>query len=165
MAAALLLLAVGCSGGPGKPTTLPTLTPTATPTPTPTATVSDLEAATNVVRQYYALLNQLPISMDSRGIESLMTSRCPCRQQLAAIAEARSRGEHYIDHVRLVSLTPVRDSSRQISVLVEYDADRGGLVDEHGRTVTSAAPHKAVKRLFRVTRQAGRWLISEIGSA
>jgi hypothetical protein len=157
------LLAVGCSADPGHPRTLPTFTATSTPTTTPTT--SDRDAATQVVRRYYALLNELPKTMDSRGMASLMAADCRCRAQLAAIDTARSKGEHYIDHVELVSLTPVRDTPTQFSVLVEYNADRGGLVDSHGRRVTTSEPREGVKRLFRVALHANRWLIADIGSA
>jgi hypothetical protein len=108
-----------------------------------------LEAAADVVRKYYAL----------------MAPQCPCREQLAAITEARSHGEHYIDHVRLASLTPTRDSSTEVSILVQYDADRGGLVDRHGRPVTTSQPRKGIKRLFHVALISGRWLIASIESA
>jgi hypothetical protein len=167
--AAVLLVTAGvlvaCSGDPGEPATLPSLTPSPTPTATPTPTTNDLEAATNVVRRYYALLNRLRITMDVDSMAALMAPECHCREQVAAITEAKSRHEHYIDHVRLVSLTPVRESAAQISVLVQYDADRGGLVDEHGRTVTASPPRKGVKRLFRITLLNHHWLITSIGNA
>ncbi|MDQ1698725.1 MAG: hypothetical protein QOG34_588 [Frankiaceae bacterium] len=159
---ALVLLA-GCSGDPGQPRTLPHLTPT--PTPTATKSVSDLEAATQVVRKYYALLNQLPTTMDASGIASLMASSCRCREQIAAINQAKSKGEHYVDHVSLISLTPVRDTSVRVSVLVEYNADRGGLVDAQGRVVSRSSPVKGVKRVFRLARDSDRWLIADIGTA
>lgn len=157
------MLVAGCSSDPGHPRTLPSLT--ATPTPSATSSATDLEAATSVVRAYYALLNQLVTTMDPRGIASLMTGACPCRQQLTAISEAQAKQEHYIDHVDLVSLTPVRDTPIEVSVLVEYNAGRGGLVDAHGRTVTTSKARNGVKRLFRVTREADRWLIADIASA
>jgi hypothetical protein len=124
-----------------------------------------LEAAADVVRKYYALLNQLRTNMTPDGIAALMAPQCPCREQLAAITEARSHGEHYIDHVRLASLTPTRDSSTEVSILVQYDADRGGLVDRHGRPVTTSQPRKGIKRLFHVALISGRWLIASIESA
>jgi len=161
--AAAIALAAACSTNPGRPTTLPTLTPS--PTASPTSSTSDLEAATNVVRQYYALLNRLSTTMDSRGLALLMTAYCRCRQQLTAIDQAKAKGERYIDHVELVSLTPVRDGNTEVSVLVEYNADSGGLVDAHGRPITRSAPRKGVRRLFRVVQQANIWLISDIGSA
>ena len=166
LTAALALVAAlvaGCSADPGHPTVLPT--PSTTPTHSATPTVSDLEAAADVVRKYYALLNQLRTNMTPDGIAALMAPQCPCREQLAAITEARSHGEHYIDHVRLASLTPTRDSSTEVSILVQYDADRGGLVDRHGRPVTTSQPRKGIKRLFHVALISGRWLIASIESA
>jgi hypothetical protein len=160
-----VVLVVGCSSDPGHPTTLASLTATPTASASPTPSTTDLEAATNVVRRYYALLNELVKTMDPRDLASLMARTCPCREQLAAISVAHSKGEHYVDHVELVSLTPVRDTSIEVSVLVEYNADRGGLVDARGRPVTTSAPRKGVKRVFRVIRQANRWLITDIGSA
>jgi len=103
--------------------------------------------------------------MDSTAIASLMAAGCRCRAQIAAIDAAKSKGEHYIDHVQLVSLTPVRDSSTEFSVLVEYNAAHGGLVDSHGRPVTTSKPRKGVKRLFRVGLHGNQWLIDDIGSA
>lgn len=159
------LFAAACSGDPGHPTTLPSLSATHSPSVSTTPTSSDLEAATQVVREYYTLLNHLAMTMDARGIGALMTSTCGCREQLTAIENARSKGQHFIDHVELVSLTPVRDTPIEVSVLVEYNAARGGLVDSSGHPVTTSKARRGVKRLFRLAFETNRWLIADIGAA
>jgi len=159
------LLLSACSGDPGRPTTLPTLTPSPTASPSTTPTPGDLAAATQVVREYYALLNGLSRTMDSRGLAALMAVDCPCRQQVTAIENARSKSERYVDRVHLVSVTAVRDTSTQVSVLVQYDAAPGGLIDATGRPVTTSPARKGVKRLFRIALRTGRWLIVNIGTA
>jgi hypothetical protein len=117
------------------------------------------------VKGYYAALNALHLNMDAAALGAFMAPSCNCRQQVRAVQTAASRHERYIDHVRLVSLTPVLDGPNTADVLVEYNAGPAGLVDARGRMVTRTSAKNGIKRLFHLARQSGDWLIVEIDAA
>jgi hypothetical protein len=167
-AAACLALLAACGGGGSAPRTLPRLstTPAAVTSTAPLAgKAAELAAVKAVVRRYYALLNALHKRMDPAPFAALMTSHCVCRAQVNAIREARDRNQHYIDTVRLVSLTAAMETDSRADVLVQYDARRGGLVDAAGRDVTSTRASAGVKRFFILEKTDGHWLIAEIRAA
>jgi hypothetical protein len=168
VAAGLLASLSGCSGGGSAPRTLPPLstTPAAETTSSPpTSKAAELAAVKAVVRRYYALINDLHDRMDPAPLAQLMTASCTCRQQLEAVRSAARKGQHYIDTVRLVSLTAALETRSQADVLVQYRALRGGLVTADGRPVTSTKPRAGIKRFFVLQKIGGTWLIAEIRAA
>ena len=160
------LVLAACSSG-DKPVALPSLSqsPTASPTPSPTDSAQAATSAVNAVRAYYTIVNNFHRQMDAAALAALMTKTCTCQQQVRAVTEAAARGEHYIDHAHLVSLTPAVNSATSVDVLVEYNASAGGLVDGSGHHVTTAPAKDGIKRLFRLREIGGRWLIVEIDTA
>jgi hypothetical protein len=167
LAAGIVLLSA-CSSSGSTPRTLPRLSTTpaaATSAAPPTSKAAELAAVKAVVRRYYALLNALHERMDPAPFAALMTPDCVCRAQVNAIREARDRNQHYIDTVRLVSLTAAMETDSRADALVQYDARRGGLVDSAGRHVTSTRALAGVKRFFILEKVNGHWLISEIRAA
>jgi hypothetical protein len=181
--ATVLVSLAACGGGSSGPATLPALSssvagptptatvasPVATPSPTTPPTPSgratrkaELAAATAVVRRYYAIANELRTHMDAGALAMLFTRSCPCQQQVRAIRAAAARHEHYIDQARLNVLRPELEGTNTASVLVDFDAGRGGLATRSGRQVTSAPAKNHVRRVFRLERTGARWLIFEI---
>jgi hypothetical protein len=160
------MIALSACGGSGSaPRALPALstTPAAdASTAPPTSRAAELAAVKAVVRRYYALLNRLHIDMNADGFAELMTEDCLCQQQVDAIRNAVARHEHYIDAVKLVSLTAALESRSRADVLVQYNARRGGLVEASGRQVTSTPAKAGLKRFFVLVLKENRWLISEI---
>lgn len=153
----------GCSTGPGKPTTLPTLTPTtgaATPTPSPTA--SDLEAATNVVRRYYALLNAPTTAANADALSRLMTSTCKCQEVVEVTRAAVRKHERFFGRNQVVKLTPSRDGSAAAEVLVTYNYTRSGLLDANGRVVSQSTGRRGTTQVFRLLQSPRGWLITAI---
>ena len=157
----------GCSSGGSAPRTLPPLstTPAAVTSTAPTSKAAELAAVKAVVRRYYSLINELHRSMDAEKLGSLMTPSCSCREQVDAIRQAASKGQRYIDTVRLVSLTPAIETPTQADVLVQYNALRGGLVSASGRTITSTRPQEGLKRFFVLQLIGDQWLIAGIRAA
>jgi hypothetical protein len=80
------------------------------------------------------------------------------------VQSARKRDQHYIDHARVKVLRPSVEGPRVVSVLADYNSSSGGLVDSHGRRVTSTKAKRHVRWLFDVQRSGSRWLISSIES-
>lgn len=165
-ALAAALAVSGCSSSGSKPVSLPSISPSATSaSPSPTPTAAELAAATAVVKRYYMVLNDLHNDMDAAAFAVLMTASCTCQQQVQAIREAAAKRERYVDHVRLVSMTPTIDSATTADVLVQYDSTRAGLVDAQGNAITSSPPKSGIKRVFHLQLMGGHWLISEIDAA
>ncbi|MBV9293307.1 MAG: hypothetical protein JO222_12715 [Frankiales bacterium] len=164
--AALLAACPACSGSGSTPQTLPPVSGSPTPSASATATSrqAELAAAEAVVRQYFSLVNRLRVRMNAAAIGRLMTPDCRCREQVAAIRDAARRGEHYVDHASSVTLTPAFQDQRAVQVLVSYNASVGGLVDSHGRRVTTSRPRRGVKRLFSLRLVSDHWLIASIGA-
>lgn len=165
-AAALVGVLAGCSGSSDEPHSLPPLstTPVSTSSPAPPDNKTALSQAEAVVREYFRLINDLRAHMDYRGLDALMAPDCACRKQVTAIKRAAAKGEHFIDRARHLDLVATRDAGYLVQVLATYDVTAGGLVDDRGRTITSAKPRQDVKRLFRLCEQGGRWLIYAIES-
>lgn len=166
--AVVAALAAGCGGSDGG-TALPPLTPSATassstPSTSPTHETKhqELAAAKAVVRRYYAVLNNLHRDMNARALFALFTKDCACREQARAVKHARARGEHYIDHVRLLRVSGRITGDGLADVFVTFDAARGGLVDRNGRHITSAPPQSNVKRAFVLERTADGWRIAKL---
>jgi len=164
MAASLALLS-GCSDGGSAPRTLPPVSTTpaaATSTAPPTSKAADLAAVKAVVRRYYQLVNRLHSEMPADAFASLMTPTCVCREQVAAIRQAVSKHQRYIDTATVISITPALESKTTADALVQYDAGAGGLVNSQGRRLTSAPPRHGLRRLFHLRLVAGVWLIDDI---
>jgi hypothetical protein len=120
---------------------------------------------TAIVRRYYQALNNLHVRMDAGALGALLTTSCPCRQQVRAIRSAKSKGEHYVDHVDIIKLIANLDGPKLADVLAIFDARRGGLVDVRGHHVTSAAATKGTQRDFVLVERGGIWLIDQIRTA
>jgi hypothetical protein len=162
---------VGCGSSSSAPVSLPavtagTTTPSPAPTSTPTAGVTskkaELAAARAVVSRYYEIANDLRNHMNAAALAALMTDKCPCRAQVRAVRRAARSNEHYIDQARLNHLVTGYEGPSAAYVLVDFDASRGGLVTGDGRHVTTAPPAKGVKRVFRLEKIDGTWLINRI---
>lgn len=173
LAGGTLLGVAGCgAGSSAAPHTLPPLSisPSAAPsvtaaspsTPATTGKKAELAAATAVVRRYYAVLNDLHKSMNADDFATLFTRTCPCQQQVRAVRLAKAKGEHYIDQVHLIKMTPSVDGPNSADVLVLFNARVGGLVDRHNRQLTSAPAARNVHRDFALAKRGGRWLISRL---
>lgn len=168
------LSATACGAGASSgPHSLPALSSAATPAATPPSSASpstsaasgkaaELAAATAVVRRYYAIANNFRHDMDSRSLAALFTPRCVCQAQARAVRSAAAKHEHYTDHAHLNSLVFSSEGPGRADVLVDLDASRGGLVKADGTRVTYAAHQRHVKRVFRLERLRGSWLISGI---
>src|SRR3954452_5449074 len=131
----------GCSSGGSAPRTLPPLstTPAAdTSTAPPTSKAAELAAVKAVVRRYYQLVNRLHSDMPADAFAAIMTPDCVCREQVAAIRQAVSKHQRYIDTATVVSITPALESKTAADALVQYNAGPGGLVNSQGQRVTSA---------------------------
>jgi hypothetical protein len=100
--------------------------------------------------------------MDPAGFAAIFTKSCACRAQVRAVRRARAHGEHYIDQVHIIKLTPNLDGSRSADVLVSFNASAGGLVDGNNRRLTSAPAARGVHRDFELAKVDGVWLISRL---
>jgi hypothetical protein len=153
---------VACSGDPGQPTTLPSLTPSPTPTATPTPRTNDLEAATNVVRRYFALLNSATTKGNADALSHLMTASCKCQEVVRATREVAARGQHYFGRIRVTSVIPTIDGDASADVLVHYDYTASGVADLHGRVIRSSPARTGVGVDFRLIQQNQTWVIAQI---
>lgn len=154
------VLAVGCSSDPGHPRTLPNLT--ASPTPSPTPTVSDLAAAADVVRRYYALLNAETTLANANALAELMTSSCKCQEVAESTRRTAARNQHYFGKIRVTSMVPTLDGDAAADVLVHYDYTRSGVADSDGHVVRSSPGRAQVGVDFRLVHVKTKWLIAQI---
>jgi hypothetical protein len=120
------------------------------------------QAALEVVRRYYRVLNSLRHTMDADALAALLTPSCPCQAQVAAIRTAAARGERYTDHASVNVMRASVQYPRHAFVLVNLDTGRGGLLASDGRRLTSAPPHDGVQRVFRLVRLRRHWSIAAI---
>lgn len=151
----------GCSGSGGAPTTLPSLS--ASPSATPSATAAnDLDAATAVVRRYYALLNGPTTEANAAALAQLMTPDCSCREVVSAMLNAVQRNEHFFGQNHVVGVTASLDSPDAAEALVTYNYTDTGLKDAHGRVLSMSRGRLGTKQLFRLTRHSGSWKIATI---
>jgi hypothetical protein len=119
-------------------------------------------AAEAVVHRYYWVLNQLHRNMAAARWAAIMTPRCPCRAQVAAVRTAAAHGEHYVDRVHRLWLAPYLDTRTTVDVVATFDAGPGGLVSRSGRRVTHTGAQLAVRRDFYLRQVGRRWLIDQI---
>lgn len=154
-------LVAGCSGDPGEPRVLPSLTATPSPSTTPTA-ASDLEAATQVVRKYYSLLNAATTSANADALAALMTASCKCREVAQSTREVAAKHQHYFGEILLTSVLPSINGKAAADVLVHYDYTASGVADADGQVVRSSPGRKGIGVDFRLVREKSDWLIAEI---
>ena len=158
--ASAIALAAACSTNPGRPTTLPTLTPS--PTASPTPSTSDLEAATNVVRLYYALLNAATTEANADALARLMTPGCKCQEVAQSTREVAAKHEHYFGRTTVRDIRATPDSPDLIEILVSYDYERSGIANEQGRAIKASPGRHGASADFTLTRSEDHWLISAI---
>jgi hypothetical protein len=100
--------------------------------------------------------------MDAEALASLFTSTCICQAQIRAIRSASRLGEHFIDHGTINDLRAGDQGPGHVGVLANYDSASGGLVDRHGRRITTTTAKKSVHWFFSLRRTGSRWLITDI---
>jgi hypothetical protein len=162
LVASSVITVAGCGGGTSLPHSLPPLHSAIPPTSPEPSSNTKATSPANVVRRYYAALNNLHVRMDPASFGRLFSPGCPCQAQVRAVLRAQRKGLHYIDRVHLIKLTTTHDSQRVADVLVSFNAAVGGLVVSTGRHVTSAPPALDVHRDFVLLRDHGRWKIERI---
>jgi hypothetical protein len=140
-----------------RPSGQPTTTRSFSPSPQTTR-----QAALEVVRRYYRVINSLHHTMDAAALATLLTRSCPCQAQVNAIRTAAARGERYADRASVNVMRASLQDARHAYVLVNLDTGRGGLVASNGRRLTSAPPRHGVQRVFRLVRQRRHWSIAAI---
>jgi hypothetical protein len=170
LAIALALSVAGCGGhSSASPQNLPPLSvPTASPSaltkatpPTVGRAVTGLSAATAVVRRYFVIVNNLHRDMDAGALAALFTATCVCQEQAKAVRSASRLGQHYIDHGTINALRTSDQGPGHVGVLADYNSSSGGLVDRHGRRITTTTA-KRVRWFFSLRRLESRWLITNI---
>jgi hypothetical protein len=114
-----------------------------------------------VVTHYFHVLNRLHLDMGYAALSQLLMPGCPCQVQVRAIRSAASKGERYLDRVRIIALRVNLDGPRAADVLADYRLVRGGLVDAAGHRLTRNPPHR-VRWDFQLRRAAGGWRIARI---
>jgi hypothetical protein len=162
-----MLAASGC-GDAGS--TGPRSLPPATATPVGAAASGSpsydedaaLAAATAVVRQYFALKNQLTREATADQLAALISDACPCQELVEAARELEAKGGTFFGRAQVTALTPAIDDANTVEVLVRYDASAGGTKNSLGEVLYRGNPHEAVEQLFLIHRQAGRWLVTDI---
>lgn len=162
LAALFAALLTACSAAAVHPRTLPTLTASPTASPTPTPSTSDLEAATDVVRQYYALLNAATTNANAEALARLMTTTCRCQEVARSTREVAAKHERYFGKTVLRDLKVDAASATVVNILVSYDYDRSGIVDERGNAVTSSPGRTGASANFRLRKARNAWLIDAI---
>ena len=100
--------------------------------------------------------------MDPAALAALMTTDCPCRAQVHAIARAAAQHEHYVDHARVNALRASVDGPALVDVLADVTITRGGLRSASGAVISTVAARAHLRRDFRLVRVHGRWLIDRI---
>jgi len=123
---------------------------------------STTAVARRAVRRYFAVVNHLPRAMDPAALAALMTTDCPCRAQVHAIARAAAQHEHYVDHARVNALRASVDGPALVDVLADVTITRGGLRSASGAVISTVAARAHLRRDFRLVRVHGRWLIDRI---
>jgi hypothetical protein len=161
-ALAVASMLCGCSGDPGQPQTLPSLTASATAKPTATPSMTDLEAATNVVRKYFSLVNSPTTPRTADALTHLMTPSCKCRRIPASMRVLVGRKEHYFGSSAVRKVSPNINGATSADVLVAYDYTAGGIADDAGRVIARSIGRRAVNVDFRLKRQSDSWLIDRI---
>lgn len=154
----------GCGGTTERAPGLPLHSPLVTASPRSSPTVSPVSARQqvhDVIARYFAVLNRLHVEMKDAALASLLTPDCPCQQQVAAIRTAGSKGERYLDKIRLIALRVNLDGPRSADVLADYRLLRGGLIDASGHRISRVAPHR-VRWDFALRRTGGQWRIDRI---
>jgi hypothetical protein len=140
-----------------RPSGHPTTTRPSSPSPQ-----TARQAALEVVRRYYHVINSLHRTMDAAALATLLTQSCPCQTQVEAIRAAAARDERYVDRASVNVMRASMQDARHAYVLVNLDTGRGGLVTSNGQRLTSAPPRLGVQRVFRLVRQRQRWSIAAI---
>jgi hypothetical protein len=158
----------GCSAsGSTSPHQLAALSPhpsasvsaVATNSPRP-ADQKTAEAA--VVREYFQVVNRLPVDMDAPAIDALTKPSCPCRKLARSIREESARHREYYGRNAINAIRANVDGQALGDVLVDFDTTASGVRSTTGAIITRTKPRRHVNLDFTVVRYGGRWLIERI---